>query len=175
MNEVHICPVCKAEYQELPEKCNRCGFPFNASELEKSHYIAHQILKEGNISDTKDNIMQSRIILLFIAVLNIVFPFITYYNSPNATVVIGFSVIIGLIFLVFAFTAKKIPFLSLLIPLVMLIIIYSIEFIIDPYLLLNGISWKLVYIIFLSYSLYRNHKSNKIKKESEYLSKKDYK
>ncbi len=107
MNDLHKCPVCKAEYEKPPEKCNNCGFPFIASEIEKSHYIAHQILKEGKISDTKDNIKQSRIILFFIAALNIVLPFITYSNSPNAFFLIGFSVIIGLLFLVFAFTAKK--------------------------------------------------------------------
>lgn len=41
------CPTCKTDYEVQPEKCNKCGYPFSATDKERSHFIAQQILNKG--------------------------------------------------------------------------------------------------------------------------------
>jgi hypothetical protein len=173
MNELKNCPTCKTEYELQPEKCGNCGYPFSGTDNEKSHFIAHQILKKGHISDARDSVKNARTILFVIAGFNIVFPFFYFWDVPNNTLSISISVIIGLIFLSFGFLVKKMPFESILIPLILLLFFYIINALIDPMTLFQGIIWKALIVGGLSYSLIRVRKSEKIKKQSKHLAEND--
>jgi hypothetical protein len=169
------CPTCKTEYAQQPETCWNCSYPFSGTDKEKSKFIAQQILKKGQISDTKDSIRKARIILFVIAAFSIVIPFIRYANVPFGSIMIVLSVFIGLIFLFFGFMAQKKPFISILIPLILLVLFYLIEFAIEPLSLFKGILWKALFVGGLVYSLINIRKSEKIKGESQHLSAHDYK
>lgn len=39
MENTIICPVCKANYENQPQICTKCGFPFKGTEKEKSLFI----------------------------------------------------------------------------------------------------------------------------------------
>lgn len=175
MSELIKCPTCQTDYEIQPDKCNKCGYPFIGTDKEKSHFVAHQIMKKGKISDTKDSIKSTRTILFVIAGFNIVIPFFKFANAQYGGLMIGMSVFIGLIFLIFGFTANKKPFISILIPLILLILFYVLVAIIEPINLIRGIVWKILFIGSMIYSLISIIESEKIKKESEYLATKDYK
>ena len=175
MSDLIKCPTCKTDYESQPDKCNNCGYPFNGTDKEKSHFVAHQIMKKGKISDTKDSIKRTRTILFVIAGFNIVIPFFKFANAQYGGLMIAMSIFIGLIFLVFGFTAKKKPFISIIIPLILLIIFYVIDAIIEPTTLIRGIVWKILFIGSMIYSLISIIESEKIKRESEHLATKDYK
>ncbi len=177
MNNLIKCPGCKTEYENQPEKCNRCGYPFGGSDKEKSHFVAQQIIKKGKLADTKESIGITRAILFVIAGFNIVFPFFNFadVNVQHDNSACALSIFIGLVFLICGFTVKKDPFISILIPFILLILSYAINAIIEPSTLFNGIIIKLFFIGSMTYSLINIIKSEKIKKESEFFANKDYK
>ncbi|MEM9685444.1 MAG: hypothetical protein AAF934_00800 [Bacteroidota bacterium] len=175
MRDLINCPTCKTGYETQPDKCNKCRYPFSGTAKEKSHFVAHQIMKKEKISDTKNSIKNTRTILFAIAGFNIVIPFFKFSNAQYGGLMIAMSVCIGLIFLIFGFTAKKKPFISILIPLILLILFYVLDAIIEPTTLFQGIVWKIVFVGSMIYSLVSIVESEKIKKESEHLAAKDYK
>lgn len=164
------CPTCKTEYQEAPSKCNNCGYPFSASEDEKSKFVAHQILKKSDISSTKDSVRTARGILFFIAAVNILMSFAMYMNYPFLLVI---SLCIGMIFLFLAFAAKSKPFISIMSGLILLTLLYVLQILYIPEQMFNGIIWKILFLGGLVYSLISIKKAEKIKKESDYLSSMD--
>ena len=175
MNEINTCKTCKTEYETMPEICSNCGFPFKGTDKEKSHFVAHQILKKNIIKTTKESIKKARTVLFLIGGFNILIPLFKYLNGQYDGIMLFLSIIIGLIFLLFGFTAKYKPFISILIPLSLLSIFYLLITIIDPTTLFNGIIWKFIFLGSMIYSLNSIIKSEKIKKESIHLSTKDYK
>jgi len=175
MAEMIKCPTCKADYDVQPDKCDKCGYPFAGTDIEKSHFVAHQILKKGKISDTKDSIKKTRTVLFVIAGFYFVIPFFQFANAQFAGLLIGMSIFIGLIFMVFGFTAKKKPFISILIPLIILIVFYLLDALFDPTTIFRGIVWKILFIGSMVYSLISIKESEKIRKESEHLASNDYK
>lgn len=175
MESTIICPTCKSNYENQPQICTKCGFPFNGTEKEKSLFIGQQILKKGNVNDTKDRIKLARVILWIIGGLNILTPFIFYNNNPAREVFIITGLVLGLIFIGFGFLTFKKPFISILIPLIILILFYTIAAIAEPITLFQGIVWKVVFLSGLIYSLISIIQAEKIKKESEYLKEQNYK
>jgi hypothetical protein len=175
MDDLKKCPTCKIVYELQPDKCDNCGYPFSGTDKDKSHFVAHQVLKKGKISDTRDRIKNARIILFVIAGFNIIVPFFKYSDTDFGGVLIGLSILIGLIFLVFGILAKRKPFISILIPLVLLLVFYLLGFIVEPATLFRGILWKALFIGGLLYGLISIKESEKIKKESNHLAMRDYK
>lgn len=163
------CPSCKAAYEVQPVVCAQCYFPFEGSEDEKAKFIARQIMNKGHISDTKERIKRARILLFIIAGTNIVFPFFMYAKAPLGPILIALSVVVGLVFLFFAFRAQKKPFSSIGIPFILLLASYILGFVIDPASLFRGLLWKGVIISGLGYALWSINKSKQIYKESKQL------
>lgn len=174
MNDLIQCPLCKAEYETQPDKCKKCAYPFSGTDKEKSHFVAHQIIKKGKISNTKDSIKMTRRLLFFIAANYIVIIPLIYFKHLDTTF-IGINVFIGLIFLFFGIATKIRPFLSILIPLIILILFYTLTAIISLGNLWNGIAWKIVFLVSMIYSLISIIRAKKIKKESEFLESNDHK
>lgn len=169
------CPTCKTAFEQQPAKCENCGYPFSGTHDERAHFVAHHIMKKGKLSDTKDSIKQARIILFIIAGFNIIVPIFSYANAQSGWIVMEISMLIGILFLFFGIMAKKKPFVSLLIPLILLITAYLVNFLIEPISLLQGILWKVIFIGALVYSLVSIRESEKIIKESKYMASQDYK
>ena len=175
MSEIIKCPNCKTDYETTPDQCANCGYPFAAGDKEKSQFIARQIMKRGKIKDTRNSIRSARIILFIIASINIIFPVIISLTRPVHEITLVLGLITGLVFLVFGFTAKKYPFISVLIPLIFLVIVYGLSAIADPSSIMRGILWKIIFLSILIYSLVNIIQSEQIKSESKHLAEKDYK
>lgn len=175
MENTVVCPVCKTAFSEQPLNCNTCGFPFSGTEKEKSLFIGQQILKKRTVSDTKDKIKRARIILWIIGGMNLVAPFVAYANAPAQNVFIVAGIILGLIFIGFGFLAYKRPFISILIPLILLVLLHLAAAIADPSTLIKGIILKVLFIGGLVYGLAGIIESEKIRKESEFMQKQQYK
>ncbi|QKG81122.1 UbiA prenyltransferase family protein [Tenuifilum thalassicum] len=169
MEELIKCPVCGSEATRETINCEKCNFPFKGTEKEKSQFIAKQIVNKGKIEDTQNSIKNARIILFIIAAMNIIVPFFLYFNKPFGIFSIALGIFIGMIFLVFGLLLKRQPFIYTLISLILLLVFYTLELVIDPSLLLRGILWKIIFITGLSFSLSSIVKSNKIMKESKFL------
>lgn len=168
------CPTCKTVYLQQPEKCDSCGYPFAGSEKDKSHFVAQKILKKGKISDTKNSIKRARVVLFILAGMNILLPFLMYRNAESKWLTIGFSVAIGMIFLFFAFLCKRQPFISVLVPLIILVLMYVSNAIFDPMTLFKGVFFKIIFLSSLTYCLINITKSNKIRRESHFMARQKY-
>lgn len=53
------CPTCKIDYNEEPEKCDKCGYPFSGTDKERAYFIAHHVMnrvdKTSVAEDDKDS------------------------------------------------------------------------------------------------------------------------
>jgi hypothetical protein len=83
--------------------------------------------------------------------------------------------VLGLIFIGFGFLAYKKPFISILIPLFLLILLHMLAAIVDPGTIFKGIVLKIVFISGLVFGLISIIESEKIRKESEFMKKQNYK
>ena len=176
MEKVIICPNCKSNYEIEPPTCSTCGFPFNGTDNEKSLFIGQQILKKGKISDLTDQIKIARIILWFIGGLNILLSFLIFnFNPMREIYIFGGLFFLGLVFIGFGFLTYKKPFISILIPLIMLLLFYTMGAIAEPNTLFQGILWKFFFLLGLIYSLVSIIQAEKIRKESDYLKEQKYK
>ncbi len=168
------CPVCKTNYDNEPEKCLKCEYPFNGTEKEKSIFIGQQIFKKETISEAKAHIKKARIILWVIGGLFLLMSgFLAYNGMPSASFLGG--LILGGIFLGFGFLSYKFPFISILLPFIILFLFYVTMAIIDISTLLQGLIWKIIFMTGLGYALFSMIQAEKIKKESKFLEEHDYK
>ena len=170
-NNAKVCPSCGTNYQELPDKCEYCKYPFSGSDTEKSMFVAHKIMNAGRIDKTQSSLKRSRIILFVVAAVYLMFGLLSF---PDMLELIA-NLFLGFIFLIFAIIIKKAPLVSVIVPLTLVIGFNILSFLIHPALIFSGLLWKVLIIGSLSYSLYGIILSEKIKGESKYLASKDYK
>ena len=145
------CPTCKKENPEIAIFCERCEFPFEGTEKEKSIIIGKFISKKGVKYDKEDSLIRSQKILGFIAILDIIFLIVLYKILPLGIVV--FNSIIISIFVFCALTINKRPFIKVLIPLIIISLPTIAFLIIDASLFMTKIIINSIYIGALAYSL----------------------
>lgn len=162
--EIQFCPACKNEHVIGEANCRICSFPFNGSEKEKSIHIGRFIGKKGIIQDSENTLDKSRNLLFFVALLNIIGIVIDYELVFQNIVVTILSFFIPTVIIVSALLIKKSPIVFLGIPLVLMLLIYSSEIILNPTEWYRGILFKLVVLGLLGYSIYNYIASNKFKK-----------
>jgi hypothetical protein len=165
MDKMVICPTCKTNYDVQPQICAKCGFPFMGTEKEKSIFIGQQIIKKDDLVSAKERIKIARIILCIIGGISIV----NGFSSSS-----GVAVIVGLIFIGFCFLTNKKPLISILIPLIVLLLGYTVQTIISLDLLFRGLLWKIVFLTVLVSTLVSIIRAEKIRKKSEFLKEQSY-
>lgn len=174
MNELLECPNCKKAYYFYIEKCENCGYPFSGTDLEKSHFVAQNIMKSCKIIDTSKSIKIAKFILISIGSFNCfisLFLFNSYFNYP---IIYLIAFLIGIIFIFSGVFIRKNPIIAITIPFLMLLIDYILQGIADYSLFMRFIIFKLVIICLLIYSLVKVIEAEKLKKESNYLSKHNF-
>lgn len=159
------CPACKNSVSAESEKCDYCEFPFNGSDKEKSIHIGKFINKRGVIFDANDSIRKSQNILLLVIGLYVLSLIINFDFLLENKIILVIDLLIIISFSVCAFMIKKAPILFTVIPLIIILTLYLINFIIDPRTLLGGIFLKIIIIGTLVYSIFLHISSNKFKKK----------
>ncbi len=163
--EYKTCPACKNESSEEQISCMSCDFPFDGTEKEKSIHIGKFISQKGVIYNADDALKKSQIILFAVSILfliNIGFNFSEL--RLNSVALILNMAITGIIALS-AFLVKKEPYLFLILPLVMFIVLYVSNYLINPESLLQGIVLKCIILGSLIYSLYSHITAQQFKKK----------
>lgn len=153
MIEKQTCPFCKKVNIELYDKCVNCDYPFKCTNEEKSHFIASQIIIKNRKAKMNESIRQSQIILIVIACSNFFIPLFQFFNVKISLSVLTINLIIGSIFLFFGFYVKKKPFISILISLIILLILYGLSMLINSVSIFDGIILKIIFIATMIYSL----------------------
>lgn len=166
-----ICPLCKKEYETIQMNCSGCGYPFTATEKEKSVFIAQQIIKKNSIKDTKDRVKTVRIMLWFLGqlfIINLISDLI--HNDIDLFNILGL-LIMGLFFLFCGFLSYKYPLHSILLPLIILTVFHlTTILLLDVSTFLHLLLPKIVIHVFLIIGLIFVIKAEKLKKESLFLS-----
>lgn len=172
MPEQKKCPVCKSLNEVKEEYCNSCAYPFNASETEQSKFIGQLILKKSSIAEAKTKIKRARIALWLIGAYFIlstlyIFTSISYDLLPLAYFLPG--IFFGILFVGFGFLSYRLPAISIIIPLVLLLAYWVFSAALDTNSLLNGLLFKIAILLILGYALLSVFHSQKLKKESDFL------
>ncbi|UKM64143.1 zinc finger Ran-binding domain-containing protein [Flavobacteriaceae bacterium GSB9] len=159
------CPACKNVNETDIDSCVRCEFPFNGSDKEKSIHIGKFIGQKGIITDSEDSLTKSQNFLYLAAAFYLVGVIVNFQYLKQDIFALSFSVIVILVILICGFLVKKSPLLFLSIPLALLLFIYTINYLIDPRTLFQGIIFKLLILGSLIYSIYNYKLSEKFKKK----------
>jgi Ca2+/Na+ antiporter len=165
MNE---CKICKTQIKEETDICNICKYPLKGTEKEQASYIAKQVMQKSDVLESIERLKKSRMILFALGAFYIIAPF-TSLMKTNSSFDLIFNIVLGLIFVGFAFLTFKKPKIALAIPLSLTVLFYLILLLINPLYLLTGILWKIIVLIGLGYGYFSVRKSDKILKENEYL------
>ncbi len=163
--EHKICPACKNENNSSNTLCDKCEFPFEGTEKEKSIHIGRFIGDKGIIFDAEDALKKSQYLLFLAAglyTLPVIINFSFLLNDPFA---LAFNGLIIITFIVCSLFIKKSPLTFLILPLVLLLAVYTINFIVDPNTLVQGILFKVLIISSLIYSIYNFVVSEKFKRK----------
>jgi hypothetical protein len=169
MNESYTCNYCKSSVTEADDFCPNCKYPLKGTEKEKSIFIGQQVLKKGTISDAKIVRKNASYILLFIGIVNLLVPMIRFLISSSYIVEFIIGLIIGVLFIVLSFKARKVVYYPFIIGIIFLLFIYIINGIIQPESIIAGISWKIFYLGGLTYGIYLTYQEKLIKKEHKNL------
>ena len=165
-----LCRHCGTDVPEA-SNCKICDFPLMKSEKEQAAFIARQIREESNIRDSIQKMKYPRYILFILSGLNFILPFTPLYPSGDlVTIVTG--LVFGAFFLGFGILSFRYPQVALLIPLIVMVLLYTIEVIIEPTSIFNGFVWRVVIIGGLSFGFYRAYDANRTLKRNPYLAKK---
>ncbi len=148
------CPSCKKEYLDKIDTCKNCKFPFNGTEKERAIHIGQFINKKGVLIDSTDSIEKSQKILYAIAGINLIFLIIGFIKNSYQLFDLILNGIIVAVFLLCAFFIKKSPLILTIIPLILMIGIYTLNFIVEPRSIFNGIVVKLLIVGSLIYSIF---------------------
>jgi len=160
-----VCKNCNAIFEAEPHTCTSCGFPLGGTDRERSAFIADKIIKKGHIEDAEKSLKQARAILFAIGGITIALTFFRTQSFFTASL----SVFLGMVFIIFGITAKKRPFLSLIVPLILLLLFYLVDAIIDPSSLVQGFLWKIIYVTVLTHSVIKVKRAEKIKQADAYF------
>lgn len=163
--EKQKCPSCKKEFLENVSICTNCNFPFDGTDKEKAIHIGRFISSKGIITDSNGSIEKSQKILYTITGINIFFMIIGFSNGNFVLVDIIINSFITLIFLLCGIFLKKKPLLLTVIPLTMMIGIYTLNYLIEPNSIFSGILMKIFILCSLIYSIYLILSAEKFKKD----------
>lgn len=164
MEKIH-CPACKSEQIENIDFCTNCEFPFNGTEKERAIHIGKYINKKGVLFDSGDSIERSQQILYAIAGINLLFIIIGFFTIGSDLITIIINLIITGIIAFCGYKIMENPMRYTIIPLILLLTIYTFNLIFDPKTLVRGAMVKLAIIGGLSYSIYLIKSAEKFKKK----------
>lgn len=162
------CRICKTDGQETDYFCQGCNYPLKGTEKEQASFGAKFIIQKGDIKDSKEFLSKSRVLLFVLGAILIVIPFIPFF-SPHQNLALVINVIIGLFFIGCGFLSFKKPKIALLIPLVTVVSYYLLLLIISPFHLWQGLLWKTIIVVILSYGYFSVRKAESILKKYKYI------
>ena len=162
------CKNCKTEATDDIAICAVCNYPIKGNEKEQASFIAKQIIQKSDVTESVERLKKSRMILFAIGAFYLIVPFTPLMNT-NSSFALIFSIVLGLIFIGFAFYTYKKPLIAIGVPLGLTALYYLTLLLINPMYLWTGILWKMIVLMGLGYGFFSVRKSNKILKENRYL------
>ncbi len=159
-----ICPNCKQEVSRIAVDCENCKFPLSGTAKEKAIFIGQQTLNKSKIDNSAQVIRRTQIILYVIAGLKVLSGILSYIQYDSVFDLI-FFLVIAAILATFGFLMPKKPVLFIVLSLGVLLLYYTLLFLIDPMLIFRGILWKFAFVGALLYALYTVVESQKLKKK----------
>ena len=170
MPEFKICPACRNNCNTEVINCNSCGYPFSATKAEQSNFIGQLILKKSTISESYAKIKRARIALWVVGAYFILFSLYFIYNFSQFPFEVFLpDIFFGLLFIGFGFLTFRLPIISIIIPLILLITYWVITAVYNTNDILSGILFKIAILGIMFYALVSTIRARKIAKESDFL------
>ena len=160
------CPACKTVFLENKETCTKCNFPFNGTEQEKAVHIGQFILKKGVVIDASDYLKKTQNILFTISGVMGIYIFYFLIVGLSNTFYLIVNISLAVTFLFCGYKIKNNPTLLIIIPLFLVIGIFTINHLINPIdqnFILNDLLSFLFLVGSLIYCLILQKKASKFK------------
>lgn len=159
------CPACKTETTNNEAFCSTCNFPYTGTDKEKAIHIGQFIKQKGVITDSGSSIERSQKILYIVSLINLLLIMYNFLWLKFPITLLLPDTIVAIILTFCAYKIHSNPLLFIIIPLTLLIVIYTINYFIDPYLIIRGILFKLIILGSLIYSIYMIYNAKQFKKK----------
>lgn len=173
MTDKAHCPSCHKVYEAInrPDNCYDCNFPFTGTEKEKSIHIGKNLLKKNVISDASSATKKASNLLFILAGIYLLSTAFTEFTTPNGLEILDLLIYLWLIvcFIFCGAFLSKSPIVFSVIPLVVLIIVYFLQYLANPASLISGIILKIVSISLLVYAISKNWEAQQLKKQNAFL------
>ncbi|PCE66378.1 hypothetical protein [Sediminicola luteus] len=163
--EKKVCPACGFYSLEAHHFCDNCNYPFSGTDKERSVHIARFIDAKGVVADAEDSILRSQKIIFAVAAVNTVFMVIGAVNGGMDVLGFGLTLIVTVTILLCGVFIKKQPVFFTLVPLILIVATYIINFTISPESIFRGIIFKLIIIGSLGYSIYLVKQAERFKNQ----------
>lgn len=162
--EVKECICCKNQVTENSTNCKFCNFPFLGTEEEKAKHIGMFIVNKRVISESEDSLEKNQYLLYIVSAFTFLSAILFFVNNKGFYLETIINVFIGTVIFLCGFFLKRKPLLFTIIPLLLILSVYTLNYLINPDTLFNGIVFKLLIIISLSYNVFLIERSNSFKK-----------
>jgi len=162
------CDNCKIPISPVQISCTYCGYPLAGNQKEKTAFIKQQIRDKTTLRRAGKYQRRSSYILYIIGAFQIVTGGLNYHNYKAREEFIVYA-FIGLLFMVFGYFSSKKPLLFISLGLGLTLLMYVVNFILNPASITQGILWKLVIVGNLSYTLISSYQEFKIKTKNKSL------
>lgn len=148
------CTHCKVEIKTEAVFCPSCGYPEKGTDIEKSKFIANNIMNKNEHFDADKKVKSARNTLYILAAATFVLNFIQTTFQHEELSIFVVNLILSVSFLVLGVWSKKKPLAALLSALLLYITIVIINGIFEPETLYQGILWKVLIISYLGKGVY---------------------
>ncbi|MFI2742675.1 hypothetical protein ACG2LH_08045 [Zhouia sp. PK063] len=153
--ETSYCPSCKLALEEEPTgNCIRCNYPFHGTEAEKSKHIGEFISQKGIGLDLEAIVKRCQRYLFIVTAIQLVVSFIGIMNNSVSFIFLLLNGFVVCSFFLCALFLKKNPVVFSIIPMAIVIMIFIVDYLFAPELLLSGIKTKLIILALLGYCVY---------------------
>lgn len=162
--EENKCSYCKVAVSAVEVHCENCGFPLSGTEKEKAIWIGRQTMRKSKIDNSAQMIHKTRIILYVVAGFQVLDGLLAYFMFNSVIDLILHLVIAGML-ATFSYLSPKKPILFVSLALGVIVCYYLLLYLANPMFFFNGILWKCIIMMALSYTLYDAIESHQLKKK----------
>ncbi len=140
------CYCCRSAYNESDSFCGVCGYPLKGTKEEQKQFSTNYYLNKIDIDNVKVKIKQARLILYVLSGFTVITGLVLLLKDNNNLLFIVNLILAG-IYLGLGFWARKKAFAAIFTGFLIYITIILLNGIFTPLTLINGIVFKVIFII----------------------------
>lgn len=140
------CYCCRSHYKENDIFCGACGYPLNGSPEEQKQYSIQFTLNKIDKENAQSKVSEARIVLFALSIFTLISCVVGYLGNASG-VLLAINIILACIYAGLGFWASKKAFAAIFTGGLIYITIILLNGIFDPVTILQGIIFKVIFVV----------------------------